>query len=123
MKAWDRASVTSVDKTLHADVITYDTYKDLFYAYSEQGRSVIFADQHAPGQDASPGSGKAVQFNPKTGQANVIDSNSMRILDKKTGVRPTPVSAPDPYAKPKKPYKKPYRTAPTNVDRRNFDAQ
>jgi hypothetical protein len=123
LKAWDRARVTSVDKTLGADVITYDTYKDLFYAYGEQGRSVIFGDQHAPGQDASFGSGKAVQFNPKTGQANGIDSNSWSALDKKTGVRPAPAWAPDPYAKPKKPYKRPYRTAPTNVDRRNFDAQ
>jgi hypothetical protein len=123
MKAWEKACVTSVDKTLQADVITYDTYKDLFYAYSEQGRSVIFADQYAPGQDASPASGKAVQFNPKTGAANVIDSNSMRLLDKRTGARPGPVSAPDPYAKPKKPYKRPYRVAPVNVDRRNFDAQ
>jgi hypothetical protein len=122
LKAWDRARVTSVDKTLDADVITYDTYKDLFYAYGEQGRRVLFADQHAPGQPASPGSGKAVQFNPKSGAANVVDSDSMRLLDKKTGVRPTAESAPDPYAKPKKPYKKPYRTPPTNIDRRGFTA-
>ena len=122
LKAWDRARVTSIDKTLDADVITYDTYKDLFFAYSEEGRRVIFGDQHAPGQPASTSSGKAVQFNPKTGAANVIDSDSMRLLDKKTGIRPRPEAAPDPFAKPKKPYKKPYRTPPTNIDRRGFTA-
>ena len=58
----------------------------------------------------------------RNGAANVIDSDSMRLLDKKTGVRPTPETAPDPYAKPKKKYKQPYRTPPTNIDRRGFTA-
>ena len=72
-----------------------------------------------PGQPRA-GAGKAVQFNPKTGAANVHNSSAMVLLDKKTGVRPSVEMAPDPFAKPKKPYKKPYRTPPTNIDRRNF---
>jgi hypothetical protein len=105
---------------LDADVITYDTYKNLFFAYGEQGRRVLYADQHSPGQATSSGAGEAVQFNPKTGAAQVYNSSAMVLLDKKTGVRPSVEMAPDPFAKPKKPYKKPYRTPPTNIDRRNF---
>ena len=101
-------------------MITYDTYKELFFAYGEQGREVHFADQHSPGQPASSGTAEAVQFNPKTGAANVYNSSAMVLLDKKTGVRPSVEMAPDPFAKPKKRYKKPYRTPPTNIDRRNF---
>ncbi len=120
LKAWERAQVTSSDKIMEADVITYDSYKDLMYAYGEHGRSVYFADQHAPGQPASQGSGRAVQFNPKTGASNVIDSDSMMMLDRKTGVRPTEVGAPDPYAKPKKKTRRPFRLPPANIERRNF---
>ncbi len=82
-----------------------------------------FADQHAPGQPASTSSGKAVQFNPKTGAANVIDSDSMMLLDKKTGIRPSAEMAPDPICQAQETVKKPYRTPPTNIDRRNFTGQ
>ena len=123
LKAWERAQVTSSDKIMEADVITYDSYKDLMYAYGEHGRNVYFADQHAPGQPASTGSGKAVQFNPKTGTSNVIDSDSMMLLDKKTGVRPAEVGVPDPNAKAPKKTKRPFRLPPANIERRNFTGQ
>jgi hypothetical protein len=123
VKVWDRATLTSIDKTLSADAITYDTYKELFFAYSDPGRQVIVAEQHAPGQAASSGTNKALQFNPKTGAVNATNSNQVMLLDKKTGLRPGVEMAADPFAKPKKPYKKPYRTPPTNVDRRNFTGQ
>ena len=42
------------------------------------------------------GAGKAVQFNPKTGAANVINSIRMVLLDKKTGVRPSAGDGPRP---------------------------
>ena len=60
-----------------ADVITYDSYKDLVYAYGEEGHNVIFAEQHAAGQPISPGSAKAVQLNPKTGGMHLIDSDTI----------------------------------------------
>ena len=88
MKAWENAYAWSNDKVLQGDVITYDSYKDLIYAYGENGRNVIFAEQYAPGQPTSPGSSKAVQLNPKTGMIHLINSDTLRMLDKKTGSRP-----------------------------------
>ena len=88
LKAWEKAYAWSNDKVIQADVITYDSYKDLVYAYGEEGHNVIFAEQHAAGQPTSPGSAKAVQLNPKTGGIHLIDSNTIGMIDKNTGYRP-----------------------------------
>ena len=47
VKAWENAYVSSSDKSLQADVITYDSEKDLIYAFGQGGRGVIYAQQHA----------------------------------------------------------------------------
>ena len=41
LKTWEKAQAISHDKVLSADVITYDSYKDLVYAYGEEGHSVL----------------------------------------------------------------------------------
>jgi hypothetical protein len=123
LKAWENAYVSSSDKIIQADTVTYDSYKDLIYAYGEHGRGVIYAQQQAPGQPTSPGAARAVQLNPKTGKLHLIDSDTVRVIDKNTGVRPSPALAPDPYAKPKKRIKRPYRLPPGNMERRGFTGQ
>ena len=120
LKAWEKAYAWSNDKALQSDVITYDSYKDLVYAYGEEGHSVVFAQQHAAGQPISPGSAKAVQLNPKTGGMHFIDSNTIGLIDKKTGYRPTAAQPDDPYAKKKKPVKKPFKLPTMNVERRGW---
>ena len=65
VKAWENAFVRSTDWRIGADVVTYDSYKDLIYAVGESGHNVIYAQQHAAGQPTSPGSAQAVQLNPK----------------------------------------------------------
>ena len=120
MKAWEKAYASSNDKVLQGDVITYDSYKDLIYAYGENGRNVIFAEQYAAGQPTSPGSSKAVQLNPKTGTIHLINSDTLRMLDKKTGVRPGRDGAMDPNPKkPKKP-KKPFKLPTQSQERKGF---
>ena len=120
MKAWERAYASSHDKILQGDVITYDSYKDLIYAYGENGRNVIFAEQYAPGQPTSPGSSKAVQLNPKTGMIHLVNSDTLRMLDKKTGTRPIRDREIDPNpVKPKKP-KKPFKLPTQNQERKGF---
>ena len=123
LKAWENAYVSTSDKAVQADIITYDSYKDLIYAYGENGRNVIFAEQYAPGQQTQPGSAKAIQLNPKTGALHLVDSDTVRTIDKNTGVRPSPALAPDPYAKPKKKIKKPYKLPAGNLERRGFTGQ
>ncbi len=120
MKATEKAYAWSHDKALNADIITYDSYKDLVYAYGNDGHNVVFAEQHAVGQPISPGSAEAVQLNPKTGAVNVINSSTIGLIDKNTGYRPTAAAPDDPYAKKKKPVKKPFRLPPMNVERRGW---
>ena len=123
LKTWERAQAISHDKVLNADVITYDSYKDLVYAYGEEGHSVLFAEQHAAGQPISPGSAEAVQLNPKTGGIHLINSNTVGMIDKNTGYRPTASKPDDPYAKKKKNVKKPFKLPTMNVERRGWTGQ
>jgi hypothetical protein len=124
LKAWENAYASSNEngllKVLQGDVITYDSYKDLVYAYGEEGHSVVYAQQHAAGQPATRGSAKAVQLNPKNGGMHFVDSDSIGLIDKKTGYRPTAATPDDPYAKKKKSVKKPFRLPPMNIERRGW---
>jgi hypothetical protein len=123
VKAWEKAYVWSSDKSLQSDVITYDSDKDLVYAFGEQGRGVIYAQQHATGQPSSTGTAKAVRLNPKTGAMHFIDNASVQLIDKNSGSRPDVVKPSDPDAKTPKPPRRPFRLPSGNVERRGFSGQ
>jgi hypothetical protein len=123
VKAWEKAYVWSSDKSLQADVITYDSEKDLIYAFGEEGRGVIYAQQRAAGQVASQGTAKAVRLNPKTGAMHFIESASIQLIDKNTGTRPLPAMPWDLDAKAKKPPRKPFRIPNNNIERRGYTGQ
>jgi hypothetical protein len=123
MKAWDRAYASSNDKVIQGDVITYDSFKDLVYAYGENGRQVIYAEQHATGQQTSPGSARAIQLNPETGALHLFDSDTIQMIDKNTGIRPGAERPADPYATKPKPKKKPFKLPTMNIERRGFTGQ
>lgn len=120
LKAWEKAYVWNSDKTLQADVVTYDSYKDLIYAYGENGRGVVFAQQYAVGQPAAPSYARAVQLNPKTGGSHLIDASTLQSIDQRTGVRPTRLSPPGPTEKAKKKKKAPFKVPSNNYERRGF---
>jgi len=123
LKAWDKAYARDATSMIQADVITYDSYKDLIYAYGEQGRQVLVAQQYAPLQPATRSSARAWQFNPKTHASYAVDSSTVMMVDKKTGTRPTAAKALDPNAKPPKKKKPQFRLAPSNIERRGFTGQ
>ncbi len=123
LKAWDKAYARDATSTIQADVITYDSYKDLIYAYGEQGRQVLVAQQYAPLQPATRSSARAWQFNPKTHASYAVDSSTVIGVDKKTGTRPTAAKALDPNVKPPRKKKPKYRIAPSNIERRGFTGQ
>ncbi|MFI5455416.1 MAG: hypothetical protein ACHRXM_08180 [Isosphaerales bacterium] len=123
LKAWEKAYVWSSDKSLQADVITYDSEKDLIYAFGEEGRGVSYGQQHATGQPSSLGTAKAMRLNPKTGAMHLIDNASVQLIDKNTGVRPVAANPVDPDAKVKKPPRRPFRLPAGNVERRGFTGQ
>jgi hypothetical protein len=123
VKAWDKAAVRNSDTVITADVITYDSGKDLIYANGEQGRGVSFAQQYAVGQPSKMGGSRAVQLNPKTGMLNLIDSERIQMIDKKTGERPTRIAPPDPNKKPPKKRKPLYKLPNNTMERRGFTGQ
>ncbi len=120
VKVWENAYAYSSDKVLQADVITYDSEKDLVYAFGEGGRGVNYAQQIANGQPSSQGLAKAVRFNPKTGAADFIENAAAQLIDKNSGVRPQSATLVDPDFKKKKPPKKGFRIQSNSVERRGF---
>ena len=104
-------------------MITYDSEKDLVYAYGEGGHNVLYAQQNAAGQPATQGTARAVQFNPKTGSAHFIDNSQIQLIDKNSGGRPEAATVDDPDLKKKKPPKKGFRIPSSNVERRGFTGQ
>jgi hypothetical protein len=120
LKAWENAYAKTSDSMIQADIITYDSLKDLIYANALEGRQVQVVQQAGNGQPGSPMRAEAVWVNPKTGAADVADPRVIQMLDKRTGSRPRPVPAPDPNYKPPKPVKPPYKPPLNNVERKGF---
>jgi hypothetical protein len=123
VKAWEKAYVWSSDKSLQSDVITYDSEKDLIYAFGEQGRGVIYAQQHAAGQPSSLGTAKAMRLNPRTGAMHFIDNSSVQLIDKNSGARPDVVKPTDPDVTKPKPPRRPFRLPTGNIERKGFTGQ
>src|SRR5262249_41373777 len=73
MKAWENAQLSTNDKTLQADTITYNSTNDLFYAYGDDGNQVTITQQSGVGQPGSPIVQKAVQYHPKSKSMETIN--------------------------------------------------
>jgi hypothetical protein len=113
LKAWENANACTADTTIQADRITYDSLKELFYAYGDEGREVIIVQQQVAGLPSTNARGSTACFNRKTGQSQVFDPKTVQLIDRKTGVRPTPIPLPEPkkvYPKPLVPIKPPTRS-------------
>ena len=102
VKAWETAKVRASDKVVDADVITYDSEKDLVYAYGEGGRPVSYAEQYANGQPFSAGTAKAIRLNPKSGAFHFTENATIQIIDKNSGVRPNAAPSKIPTSRRKK---------------------
>jgi hypothetical protein len=103
LKAWENAAAETIDTTIQADKITYDSSKELFYAYGELDQ-VYFVQTKFVGQPATTASGRTLWYNRKTGESEVNNPNVVQFVDDKFGVRPGWWSTPQPEPrKPKKP--------------------
>ncbi len=121
LKAWDNVNIRARDTALQADVVTYDSLNDLALAKGTEGRAVQILQQRGVGQPGSPGTADVVQLNPRTGGLEVKGPGVWRILDDKTGTRPT-VVAPTPAdaGGTTKPRPKQFRPPTNPVERRGF---
>ena len=109
LKAWENANAATYDTTIQADKITYDSLKELFYAYGEDGRDVLINQQKSIGQGATFARGSAAWYNRKSGESQIVEPKTIQLVDMKTGVRPSPITPKD----PKKTYPKPlYQVRP-----------
>ncbi|MDR3635789.1 MAG: hypothetical protein P4L84_18450 [Isosphaeraceae bacterium] len=90
MQAFDNAFVRREDATIQADKITYDSEKDLFWAYGYEGRQVTIRQSQGIGQTGNVTEGRAAYLIHRTGEAKLIDPQNFQLVDGKTGTRPTP---------------------------------
>ena len=120
-KAWDKVHINKGEVFgIESDVATYDSNTDVIWAYGEGENGVTYVHQNSPGQPPSVSSGKALQYNLKTRAGHAADSNSLGIIDHRTGARPGKVPPPDPTAPPRKKRKAPFKVPNTNLERRGF---
>ncbi len=118
LAAWENAFAADNDKTIQADRITYDTTSNLFYAYGDEGREVLIAQQDQLGQPASFSRSGGVRFNAKTGQSSLIDPKVGSMIQARTGTRPQPVGIAGPIGP--RSQKRTRLRNPRNIERKDF---
>ena len=87
LTAWENANAETIDMTIQADKITYDSSKELFYAYGEFDQ-VYLVQQKFVGQPPVTTSGRAIKYNRRTGESELIDPKNIQFVDDKFGIRP-----------------------------------
>ncbi len=123
LKAWDESFAASVDKSIQADRITYDSQSSLLYAYGENGNDIVIAQQDHIGQAPTLAPGRTFSYNLKTGESQLADPKTVAFIDAKTGFRPTPVKVPDEKLKPRIPKRKAFINRSNNIERKGYTGQ
>jgi hypothetical protein len=121
VQAFDNAFVRRADATIQADKVTYDSEKDLSWAYGYEGRPVTINQYKGIGQRPSQTQGSALRYIHRTGEAELIDPQTIQLVDLQHAVRPTP----DKPGGPKPPVRPPRGRLPnrSNVERRTFNGR
>lgn len=120
-KAWERVHVNKGEAlSVESDIGTFDSANDVMWFYGEGGRGATILQQVGPGQPLSRTHARAWQYNVKTHAGHGVDSESVIIIDHRTGARPGKAPTPDPTAQPPKKRKTPFRVPNTNLERRGF---
>ncbi len=120
MRAWEDAYATSEGKTIQADTITYDSLDGKFWAYGEDEKEVVIAEQTVFGQPGSTTRGRAAMYNSRDGQAQLVEPSSIAWINRATGERPTVVKPKKDDSKIKRPPRAKFRTLRGNFERNSF---
>lgn len=75
--------------SIAANRITYDSLKDLVYAYGDQN-GVLYGHQDRPGQPISGSTSRAMMFNRRSQQVQWIDPKNVLLIDPRSGIRAVP---------------------------------
>ncbi len=84
-----RPGAVSPPWAIAANRITYDSLKDLVYAYGDEN-GVQFGYVDRPGQPPSYTSSRAVMFNRRTQNFQAIEPKSVLLVDPRSGIRAVP---------------------------------
>jgi hypothetical protein len=84
LTAWTNVTALDFDKSIFGDRLTYDSSKELIWVYGDQGRLATITQQKVPGARPSTTTGKALMHNRITGQAVLVDPNSIEFIDPKS---------------------------------------
>lgn len=103
VSAWREVNVRFDTATIAADRATYDSTKNLYYAYGDEGRRVQLVQQNGPGQESSFSSGSAIRYNHTTGEVEADKPGAFQMVDK-VGARPN--VPPKPKAPPPKRFRR-----------------
>jgi hypothetical protein len=112
------ATARTARDVIRGDSIAYDSLKGLIHVRS-QYRSMI-QSQESVGQAPSTVTGKAYIFNPKTGQAQVIEPGEMQIFEPGSGGRFGKESPAKPKAKKEEKRPEPKLPPRSDIERKGF---
>ncbi len=120
IRAKGTATARSSSMSTQGDQIHFDSREDLFHVIGLNGREVTMAHQSRPGEPASIARGTALVYNNRTGESQLVDPQSIQLVDRNSGRRPT-VDKPGSAATKPTPTRTPLRLPPSsNKERRSF---
>ncbi|WZO98563.1 hypothetical protein EP7_000143 [Isosphaeraceae bacterium EP7] len=120
LDAWDEAYARTENSTIQADRIRYDSATELFNAYAFSGRDVVMSQQTIVGQPPTQAVGRGIIFNRLTGERELIEPQTVQLLNQKQGARPTPLPPPSDKPAPKDRRKGFAPPQQNNKERRGF---
>jgi hypothetical protein len=115
----------TVDRTIQADRITFNSGTDLVYAYGDGGKEISMVEQKNPGTPPSKVVGNAGWYNKTTKEGKIINPQSIQMYDLGSGVRPKPfypdLGGSGNQGPPLKPQRTPFpRVQRNNTERNGF---
>jgi hypothetical protein len=120
IRAKGTATARSSTMSTQGDQIHFDSREEQFHVVGVNGREVTLAHQNRPGEPPSIARGTALVYNNRTGESQLVDPQTIQIVDKNSGRRPS-VERPGTDAPKAAPGRAPLRLPPSsNKERRSF---
>ena len=120
IRAKGTATARSSTMSTQGDQIHFDSREEQFHVVGLNGREVTLAHQNRPGEPPSIARGTALVYNNRTGESQLVDPQTIQIVDKNSGRRPS-VDRSGTVSPKVAPGRAPLRLPPSNnKERRSF---
>jgi hypothetical protein len=94
IRAKGTATARSETMSTQGDEIHFDSADEKFHVVGHNGKDVTLVHQTRPGQSPSVARGKAIVYNNKTGESELVDPRSIQLVDPNSGKRPSAIGGP-----------------------------